>query len=114
VFTKNRDRLLEAEVARKFLAELLNHKEVRSLLSVEHFSTQVAAWASMKLPNQGWLGRAAVGRAQGERNFHGEKRSNETHASATDPEAKLHPKGKGGQALPHRQRHDREPSRAGG
>src|SRR5215469_8362401 len=50
VFTKNRDRLLEAEVAHKFLAELLNHKEVRSLLSNEHFSvdgTQIAAWASM-------------------------------------------------------------------
>jgi len=51
VFTKNRERLLEAEVAHKFLAELLNHKEVRGLLSDEHFSvdgTQVAAWASMK------------------------------------------------------------------
>ena len=51
VFTKNRDRLLDAEVARKFLAELLGHKEVCALLSDEHFSvdgTQVAAWASMK------------------------------------------------------------------
>src|SRR6476620_5490875 len=51
VFTKNRDRLLEAEVARKFLAELLNHRQVRALLSDEHFSvdgTQIAAWASMK------------------------------------------------------------------
>ena len=51
VFTKNRDRLLEADVAHEFLAELLAHKEVRALLSDEHFSvdgTQVAAWASMK------------------------------------------------------------------
>ena len=51
VFTKNRDRLLAAEVASKFLAELLAHKEVRVLLSDEHFSvdgTQVQAWASMK------------------------------------------------------------------
>ena len=51
VFSKNRDRLLGAEVARKFLAELLTHKEVRALLSDEHFSvdgTQVQAWASMK------------------------------------------------------------------
>ena len=51
VFTKNRDRLLEAEVARKFLVELLDHREVRGLLSDEHFSVdgaQVAAWASMK------------------------------------------------------------------
>jgi transposase len=51
VFTKNRERLLEAEVAHKFLAQVLNHKEVRNLLSDKHFSvdgTQVAAWASMK------------------------------------------------------------------
>src|SRR2546429_5049911 len=47
VFTKNRDRLLEADVARKFLAELMEHKELRGLLSDEHFSvdgTQIAAW----------------------------------------------------------------------
>src|SRR5262249_51819233 len=51
VFTKNRDRLLEAEVARKFLAVLLAHRQVRALLSDDHFSvdgTQVQAWASMK------------------------------------------------------------------
>jgi transposase len=51
VFTKNRDRLLEADVARKFLAELMEHKELRGLLSDEHFSvdgTQIAAWTSMK------------------------------------------------------------------
>ena len=51
VFTKNCERLLQAEVAHKFLAELLNQKEVRELLLDEHFSvdgTQVAAWASMK------------------------------------------------------------------
>jgi hypothetical protein len=46
VFAKNRERLLEAEIAHKFLAQVLNHKEVRNLLSDEHFSvdgTQVAA-----------------------------------------------------------------------
>src|SRR6201990_208348 len=51
VFTKNRDRLLEADVARKFLAALLSQERVRRLLSDEHFSvdgTQVQAWASMK------------------------------------------------------------------
>ena len=51
VFTKNRDRLLAADVARKFLAELMDHKQLRGLLSDEHFSvdgTQIAAWASMK------------------------------------------------------------------
>jgi transposase len=102
VFTKNRDRLLEAEVARKFLAELLNHKEVRGLLSDEHFSvdgTQVAAWASMKSfrAKDGSDEPPSEGR-NGERDFHGEKRSNETHASTTDPEAKLYRKGKGKEA----------------
>jgi hypothetical protein len=94
VFTKNRDRLLEAEVARKFLAEVLNHRQVRALLSDEHFSvdgTQIAAWVSMKSfqAKDGSSGPPSSGR-NGERNFHGEKRSNETHASTTDPEAKLH------------------------
>jgi transposase len=102
VFTKNRDRLLEAEVARKFLAELLNHKQVRALLSDEHFSvdgTQIAAWASMKSfeAKDGSSEPPSPGR-NGERDFHGEKRSNETHASSTDPEAKLYRKGKGKEA----------------
>ena len=102
VFTKNRDRLLEAEVARKFLAELLNHKEVRALLSDEHFSvdgTQIAAWASMKSfqAKDGSSEPPSPGR-NGERDFHGEKRTNETHASTTGPEAKLYRKGKGKEA----------------
>jgi transposase len=102
VFTKNRDRLLGAEVARKFLAELLNHKEVRALLSDEHFSvdgTQIAAWASMKSfsAKDGSSQPPSQGR-NGERDFHGEKRTNETHASTTDPEAKLYKKGKGKEA----------------
>jgi transposase len=102
VFTKNRDRLLEAEVARKFLVALLNHKEVRALLSDEHFSvdgTQIAAWASMKSfqAKDGSSEPPSQGR-NGERDFHGEKRTNETHASTTDPEAKLYRKGKGKEA----------------
>ena len=51
MFSKNRDRLLEADVARKFLAELMQHKDLRGLLSDEHFSVdgaQIQAWASMK------------------------------------------------------------------
>ena len=85
VFSKNRDRLLEAEVARKFLVALLNHKEVRALLSDEHFSvdgTQIAAWASMKsfAAKDGSDEPPSPGR-NGERDFHGQKRSNETHAS---------------------------------
>jgi transposase len=102
VFTKNRDRLLEADVARKFLAELLTHKEVRALLSDEHFSvdgTQIAAWASMKsfVAKDGSDEPPSRGR-NGERDFHGEQRRNETHASTTDPEAKLYRKGKGKEA----------------
>ena len=102
VFTKNRDRLLEAEVARKFLAELLNHRQVRALLSDEHFSvdgTQIAAWASMKsfAAKDGSSEPPSQGR-NGERDFHGEKRTNDTHPSTTDPEAKLYRKGKGKEA----------------
>jgi transposase len=102
VFSKNRDRLLGAEVARKFLSELLTHKEVRVLLSDEHFSvdgTQVQAWASMKsfVAKDGSGDPPSPGR-NGERDFHGEKRRNETHASATEPEAKLYKKGKGKEA----------------
>jgi transposase len=102
VFTKNRDRLLEADVARKFLAALLNHKEVRALLSDEHFSvdgTQIQAWASMKsvVAKDGSSEPPSSGR-NGERDFRNEKRSNATHASTTDPEARLYKKGKGKEA----------------
>ena len=102
VFTKNRDRLLEAEVARKFLAELLAHRDVRALLSDDHFSvdgTQVQAWASMKsfVANDGSSEPPSPGR-NGERHFHREQRSNQTHGSITDPEAKLDKKGKGKEA----------------
>jgi transposase len=102
VFTKNRERLLEAEVAHKFLAELLNHKQVRGLLSDEHFSvdgTQVAAWASMKsFRAKDGSDEPPSGGRNGERDFQGERRSNDTHASTTDPEARLYRKGKGKEA----------------
>src|SRR3982075_2532407 len=102
VFTKNRDRLLEADVARKFLAELMDHNELRGLLSDEHFSvdgTQIAAWASMKSfrAKDGSDDPPGSGR-NGERDFHGGKRSNATHASTTDPEAQLDRKGRGKEA----------------
>jgi transposase len=102
VFTKNRDRLLEAEVAHKFLVALLNHEKVRKLLSDEHFSvdgTQIQAWASMKSfrAKDGSSDPPDPGR-NGEQNFRGEKRSNATHSSTTDPEAKLHRKGVGKEA----------------
>jgi transposase len=99
VFTKNRDRLLEADVARQFLSALLGLARVRRLLSDEHFTvdgTLIDAWASMKSfrPKDGSGEPPAPGR-NGERNFRREKRSNETHASTTDPDARLYRKGNG-------------------
>ena len=102
VFTKNRDRLLEADVARKFLVELMDHKELRGLLSDEHFSvdgTQIAAWASMKsFKAKDGSGEPPGPGRNSERDFHGEKRSNATHVSTTDPEAQLYRKGRGKEA----------------
>lgn len=99
VFTHNRDRLLEADVAREFLAALLALPKVKRLLSDDHFSvdgTLIDAWASMKSfrPKDG-SGDPPDGGRNGERNFHQEKRSNETHASTTDPDARLYRKGRG-------------------
>ena len=96
VFTKNRDRLLDAEVAAKFMAAVLAHREVKPLLSSDHFSvdgTLVEAWASLKSfrAKDGSDEPPSPGR-NGERNFHGEKRTNDTHASTTDPDAKLYRK----------------------
>lgn len=99
-FSKNRDRLLEGEIAAKFLAAMLAQPEVKQLLSNDHFSvdgTLIEAWASIKSfrrkdgsddDSQG-AGRNA------ERNFHKERRSNDTHQSTTDPEARLYKKGGG-------------------
>ena len=101
VFSKNRDRLLEGDIAAKFLSAILSQPKVKRLLSTDHFSvdgTLIEAWASMKsvkpkdssgAPPAGGGGRNA------EADFHGEKRSNETHASTTDPDARLYRKGKG-------------------
>jgi transposase len=99
VFTKNRDRLLEAEVAQEFLSALLSLPKVRHLLSSDHFSldgTLITAWASMKSfrPKDGSGEPPTPGR-NGERNFRREKRSNETHASTTDADARLYRKGDG-------------------
>jgi transposase len=99
VFTHNRDRLLEADVAHEFLAALLALPQVKALLSSEHFSvdgTLIDAWASMKSfrPKDGSGAPPSPGR-NGERNFHNEKRSNDTHASTTDPDARLYRKADG-------------------
>lgn len=99
VFTKNRDRLLSGDVAQKFLAAVVAQARSRDLLSDDHFSvdgTLIDAWASIKSfrPKDGSGEPPGPGR-NGERNFHGEKRSNKTHASTTDPDAKLYRKADG-------------------
>jgi transposase len=101
-FTKNRDRLLAGEVAVKFLAAVVAHGRVKRLLSSEHFSvdgTLIEAWSSPKSfqPKDGSGSPPGPGR-NGERDFHGERRSNDTHASTTDPDARLYRKGRGKEA----------------
>ncbi len=98
-FSKNRDRLLDGEVARRFLAVVVEQARRRGLLSDDHFSvdgTLIEAWASIKSfrPKDGGDEPPGPGR-NSERTFHGEKRSNETHASTTDPDARLYRKGNG-------------------
>jgi transposase len=103
-FTKNRDRLLEAEVAKLFLMQVVAQARARGLTSDEHFTvdgTLLEAWAGIKSyqrkdgknppPSDDDPGNPTV-------NFHGEKRSNRTHESTTDPEAKLARKGDGKEA----------------
>ena len=103
VFSKNRDRLLEAEISAKFLAAILTQPEVKRLLSNDHFSvdgTLVQAWASLKsfkAKNDDEEPPPADGRNE-EVDFRGEKRSNRTHASTTDPDAMLYRKGPGMEA----------------
>jgi len=99
VFTKNRERLIAGDIASKFMAAVLNQEQVKALLSDDHFSvdgTLIEAWASMKSfrPKDGSGEPPAPGR-NGEREFHGERRSNQTHASITDPNARLYRKGPG-------------------
>jgi transposase len=99
VFSKNRDRLLTTAIAQEFLSALLALPRVKKLLSAEHFSvdgTLLKAWASMKSfrPKDGSGEPPSPGR-NGERDFKKEKRSNETHASTTDEDARLFRKGDG-------------------
>src|SRR5581483_2948641 len=103
VFTKNRERLLDGDIAVAFFQAVLRQARERHLLSDEHFTvdgTLLEAWASLKSfqrkdgkppapPDD--PGNATV-------DFHGEKRSNQTHESKTDPDAKLARKGRGKEA----------------
>jgi len=102
-FTKNRNRLLEAEVAKEFLAQVVKQAQEKGWTSEEHFTvdgTLLEAWASMKSfqprnkkssPPPDDPGNPTV-------NFHGEKRSNQTHESTSDPDAQLARKGLGKEA----------------
>jgi transposase len=98
-FSKNRQRLLDHDVARQFFAAVLEEARQRELLSEEHFTvdgTLLEAWASMKsVQPKDQDGGPRDGFKNPDVDFHGEKRSNETHASRTDPEARLMRKGRG-------------------
>jgi transposase len=103
VFTKNRDRMLSAEVAGLFFQAVVEQARLLGLLSDEHFSvdgTLIEAWASQKSFQQ--KGRNDSGNSAGGGNcsvdFHGEQRTNDTHESKTDPDARLYRKGKGKEA----------------
>jgi hypothetical protein len=111
VFTKNRERLLAGDVAAKFLVEVLNQPRVKALLSADHFSVDgrlIEAWAGIKSfkPRSGGeddradaaANDAASKGRNAERDFHAEKLSNDTHASTTDPDARLFRKGRGKEA----------------
>jgi transposase len=107
-FTTNRNRLLGGDIAAKFLAAVLSQPRVKRLLSSDHFTvdgTLIEAWASTKSfrprgeapGNDGGEPPASGGRNV-EVSFHGEKRSNATHVSTTDPDARLYRKGPGKEA----------------
>ncbi|HSF04592.1 MAG TPA: IS5 family transposase [Methylomirabilota bacterium] len=110
VFTKNRQRLLEGDIAQAFFDRVVAQARQRGLLSDEHFTvdgTLVEAWASLKSfkpkgtpppPPPDDPGNPTV-------NFHGERRSNATHASTTDPEARLFRKGDAHEAKLYYQGH---------
>lgn len=98
-FTKNRDRLLDGDIARQLFARVLDQARAAALLSDEHFSvdgTLIEAWASMKSfrPKDGSGKPPGPGR-NGERDFRGEQRKNDSHASTTDPDARLFRKAQG-------------------
>jgi transposase len=97
-FTKNRDRLLAGEIVAKFLRAILAQPRVKRLMSSDHFSvdgTLIEAWASLKSfrRKDGSDNDPEGPGRNAERGFHKEKRSNETHQSTTDPEARLYKKG---------------------
>jgi len=106
-FTQNRDRLLEQEISRKFFDQVIAQARKKQLLSNEHFTvdgTFIEAWASQKSfkrkDDQEPPAPGAGGKNE-KADFQGEKRTNDTHASTTDPEARLMRKGGEGAKLVH-------------
>jgi transposase len=103
-FSKNRRRLLQHEVADQFFAAVVEHARLNRYVSDDHFTvdgTLLEAWASIKSfkPNDGDGGGPDAGGGRNpEVDFHGQKRSNATHRSSTDPEARLARKGSGKEA----------------
>src|SRR5215475_14467417 len=104
VFSKNRDRLLEGEIARAFFERVLCHAREQRLLSDEHFTvdgTLIEAWAgqkSFKKKETGGGDPPTDDPGNPTVDFKGEKRSNATHQSTTDPDARLYKKAKGHEA----------------
>ena len=102
VFTKNRDRLLDGDVAREFRCEVVRQAQEKNLTSDEHFTvdgTLVEAWASLKsFQRKGGKTDPPDDPGNPTIDFHGEKRSNQTHESTTDPDALLARKGNGKEA----------------
>ena len=102
VFTKNRDRLLDGDVAREFLCEVVKQAQDKNLTSDEHFTvdgTLIEAWASLKsFQRKDQKNTPPDDPSNPTVDFHGEKRSNETHESTTDPDARLARKGSGKEA----------------
>jgi transposase len=103
VFSKNRERLLEAEIAQAFFEQVLGVAREKKLLSDEHFTvdgTMVEAWAGQKSFKKKGASDSAPPDDPGNPSvdFHGEKRTNETHESTTDSEARLFKKAKGQEA----------------
>ena len=105
VFTKNRERFIDGEVARKFFYETVEQARAQDVISAEHFTvdgTLIEAWASQKSfrPKD----QSKVGKSDPDDpgnptvNFHGEKRSNQTHQSTTDADARLARKANGQEA----------------
>ncbi len=102
VFTKNRDRLLEGDVAREFLCEVIAQAQAKGLTSDEHFTvdgTLLEAWASLKsFQRKDQKNEPPDDPGNPTVNFHGEQRSNDTHESTTDADALLARKGNGKEA----------------